>query len=879
MPASSIIVNGQPTRSPNVYSEVDASSMVTNGIGLTSLVLIGDAIGGKPASAFGSSELPLLSATTPDEVSSIFRSGDLRDAGLLSFKASNDAKIPSSPQRVLFYKTNDSTQSDITIKGISPAGLVDALKVTSIQYGAFANQIRLEIASGSTGGVKAIVRYEGVDAEVYDDVGSEAALSVGVEATAPFDSVESLSVRDSYLKANILSEVDADQYKYDQDVTAAERTASIIRLSEAAPYDLPITVFGITAANVPVKVDQTIAATSFGEAGQIEVASTDINLVTGVSVNEEFKGSVELGIVNGGVFAAKKTLTGRVSNYLPSTGAVLTLTAAADMAEVATITGRNQLGATITEDVIPTVAGATTVNLFSMVDSISFSSASSENVTVSYAGPTVLTVIASGSTLWGAGGTLGLKSLSDLPVSSRAAQKLRLVFDAAPAQAGILVVRGIAAGVEQAELINIAAAIGTIESSTQWTSISQVELLEASTGDTPNASTAPTFKVAVEALWLGFAGLTLADLVVNVAAVSGLSASTVREGSSAIAAAILDEADYVIAKNATQAISAISYDLVQALNSSTLVRAESEARVRPVNTAETLLSGGSDYGFDASGLPLTSTPTANFIGAFSHLRDLKNVVIVPLSEEESVHKELAQHCKFMEGAGRDERNGYVGLPSSLNKSQIKARIRSLNSRNVSAVAQDFKAFDELGILQSYGPVMLAVIAGAMQCGSPVGMPLTNKIINATEVLNTGDWSPSRSLEEMLEMSLMFARFNQERGIVWERSLTTWRQDSNAAFTEMSTNESVNVSTKLCRQSVENRIGDRAFAGLAGVLKALIASELQRQIDTGIIKSFAPSSITVQDAGDAFNVQYEIAPLEPVNFIKITAHIRRQPVSA
>lgn len=175
--------------------------------------------------------------------------------------------------------------------------------------------------------------------------------------------------------------------------------------------------------------------------------------------------------------------------------------------------------------------------------------------------------------------------------------------------------------------------------------------------------------------------------------------------------------------------------------------------------------------------------------------------------------------------------------------------------------------------------MLAVVAGAMQCGSPVGMPLTNKIINATEVLNTGDWSPSRSLEEMLEMGLMFARFNQERGIVWERSLTTWRQDSNAAFTEMSTNESVNVSTKLCRQSVENRIGDRAFAGLAGVLKALIASELQRQIDTGIIKSFAPRSISVQDAGDAFNVQYEIAPLEPVNFIKITAHIRRQPVSA
>jgi len=852
--------------------------MVTNGIGLTSLVLIGDAIGGKPASAFGSSELPLLSATTPDEVSSIFRSGDLRDAGLLSFKASNDAKVPSSPQRVLFYKTNDSTQASITLKGITPAGLADALTVTSIQYGAFTNQTRLEITNGSNGGVKAIVRYEGVDAEVYDNVGAEAALSVGVDDTAPFDSVESFGVRDSYLKASILSSVDANSYKYAADVTAAARAASIIRLSEAAPYDLPITIFGLTAANAPVKVDQTISAGGFGEAGQIEVANTDVNLVTAISINEEFKGNIELGVLDGGAFVVKKTLAGRVSNYLPSTGSVLTLTSAAAMSEVATITGRNQLGATITEDVLPTAAGASTVNLFSMVDSVSFSSASSQNVSVTYGG-TILTAIAQGSTLWGAGGTLGLKSLSSLPVSSRAAQKLRVIFDAAPAQTGVLVLRGIAAGVEQAERIDIAAAVGTVESSTEWTSLSQVELLEASSSDTPNADTLPTFKIAVEAIWLGFEGLSLADLVVNIGAVTGLSASTVREGSNSIPAAILDESDYVIAKNATQAISAISYDLVQALSNSTLVRAVSDARVRPVNTAETLLSGGSDYGFDANGLPQTSTPTANFLSAFASLRDLKNVVIVPLSEEESVHKELAQHCKFMEGAGRDERNGYVGLPSSLNKSQILSRIRTLNSRNVSAVAQDFKAFDEFGILQSYGPVMLAVIAGAMQCGSPVGMPLTNKIINATEVLNTGDWSPSRSLEEMLEMGLMFARFNQERGIVWERSLTTWRQDSNAAFTEMSTNESVNVSTKLCRQSVENRIGDRAFAGLAGVLKALIASELQRQIDTGIIKSFAPRSISVQDAGDAFNVQYEIAPLEPVNFIKITAHIRRQPVSA
>ena len=89
----------------------------------------------------------------------------------------------------------------------------------------------------------------------------------------------------------------------------------------------------------------------------------------------------------------------------------------------------------------------------------------------------------------------------------------------------------------------------------------------------------------------------------------------------------------------------------------------------------------------------------------------------------------------------------------------------------------------------------------------------------------------------------------------------------------------NVSTKIARQAVENRIGDRLFNGLAGVIKGLIAAELQRQIESGIIKSFAAKSISVKDIGDGFDVSYEIAPLEPVNFIRITAHIKRSPVSA
>ena len=861
MPASSIIVNGQTTRSPNVYSEVDASSMITNGVGLTSLVLIGNAIGGKPASAFALSEIPLLSATTPDEVSSIFRSGDLRDAGLLAFKASNDPKIPSSPQRVLFYKTNDSTQSTLQLKGTSPAGLADAMRVDSIQYGAFANQIQFEITNGTNGGIKAIARFNGVDDEVYDDIGNEPALSVLVKPTAPFDSLSDVQARADSIAGSLSQAVDLESYKFLADTTqvirnnqdASDAFTLQAVFSEDATYAVPVRFFGTDANDAP----QDAVLKSFFSGSLTDtygITTTDLKNLTGVSIDEEFKGTFKIQSVdsgNGNAVVDLLSVTGRVSNYLPANGSRLTLQSANNnSATVATIVGKNANGATISEDVLATTAGQLTVATFTVVDSITFASSSDEQITVK-AGASTHTIIASGTTSWGNGQTLGLVDLKSLPVSSSSsADKLKVRFGDLPAQAGFVILRGKVGSVDTAEKIAFTNATTMVQSTNAWTELSHIETLESIANDTPLTSVAPTITLEVEAFKVDYSDLSLADLVVNISSVSGLMATTVRDGSSSILASVLDQADTSVAKGASTKLYAVNYDLENALKSSSLVRGISGLRIRPSNRPNTLLAGGSDYGFNANGLPNTSTPTANFISAFSALQSVKNVVVVPLSTEDSVHQALATHCKLMEGTGRDERNGYVGLPSNLNKSQVKAKIRSINSRNISAVAQDVKAFDELGVLQSYNSTQLAVIAGAMQCGSAIGMPLTNKVLNATEVNNSGDWSPSRSTEELLEMSLMFAKFDQERGIIWERSLTTWRNDSNTAFTEMSTNESVNVSTKLCRQSVENRIGDRAFAGLSGVLKALIAGELQRQISDGIIKSFAPQSIVVQDLGDA-----------------------------
>ena len=863
MPASSIIVNGRTTRRPNVYSQIDASSMQTNGPGVYSLVLIGDAIGGKPASAFAPGELPFLTATTPDEVSSIFSGGDLREAGLLAFAASNDPKVPNSPSRILFYKTNNSTQASLNLKGISSVGLADVLSINSIDYSARANQISVAVEDGSTSGTLKLTVLNQNKTEVFDNVGAEAALRILVAADAPFSSID-LTAGDTALSGRSKLNIDLDDYA-PRDVAFASRIATHLNLSVAQVSDLSVEVFGQT--NAGAAATETI---TFTPAGSLDLALSIVNRVTGFKVLDEFKGTLELHNTTDDVIAS---VTGTIENHLDVASERLVFDGATT--GTAVIVGKLFNG-NVHQEEIDLASQSETLAAFTYVDSISFSAAQAGLVTIK--GKTsnlTFTSIAAGVTSWGAGFSFGLLDLSNRPFAGGG---LSLQLDNAAVSGGIIIIRGTdAAGAVLTERVTFNPGDTLINFAQNFKTISQAELAEFDGGDTPTTTDQTTAALSLEAFSLSYENRTLADLIVHLSAISGLTASAARDNANLIAANVLDNGAVQASSAAPALLFAFNYDVEQALSASELVFATSIKRVKPNKAVAKLLEGGSDYGFD-NGLAKTSSSPADFLAAYAALEDVKNVIIVPLSYEESVHIALGTHCRHMEGIGRDERNGHVALPLSLNKEQIKGRIRNLNNRNVSVVAQNIKAFNELGELKSFGSKMLAVIAGAMQAGSAIGMPLTSKIINIQDLGQSNDWAPSRSAEEMLEMGLMFARFDQERGYVWERSITSSREN-NAAFTELSTNESVNVSTKIARQAVENRIGDRLFNGLAGVIKGLIAAELQRQIESGIIKSFAAKSISVKDIGDGFDVSYEIAPLEPVNFIRITAHIKRSPVSA
>lgn len=169
MTSSSLFFDGKLIFKPGSYSIVDASGLATQGLGSSGIVaLLGTADGGKPSSIMTESS-EFLRVTRPGKETELFRSGDLYEAIPMLFQPANDTDIPGGAQLVIPMKVNNDTQSTVTFTN----GSGDSLIVTSADYGAFTNQISVEISSGTNQGKQIVVTLEDV-IQSGDDIGGDA---------------------------------------------------------------------------------------------------------------------------------------------------------------------------------------------------------------------------------------------------------------------------------------------------------------------------------------------------------------------------------------------------------------------------------------------------------------------------------------------------------------------------------------------------------------------------------------------------------------------------------------------------------------------------------------------------------------------------------
>jgi len=308
-------------------------------------------------------------------------------------------------------------------------------------------------------------------------------------------------------------------------------------------------------------------------------------------------------------------------------------------------------------------------------------------------------------------------------------------------------------------------------------------------------------------------------------------------------------------------------EIIGALSSSNLVSAE-----RATNGIRSVAQSSSPVPLTAmlSGGSSSSANLSNWTTALTNIESSDIQIIVPWSGDEDVHGEIKKHLRNSAIAGR-ERNAWIGADANESLTQLNTRAKSssMNDRNMALVGQSIKLIDPLGKTVTRDPMWLALMLACMQAGTPVATPLTRKYPDVVDVL--GQWDGNKDASEAIRKgvcSLCFGPF----GWRVERSVTTWLKDDNPIYSEVSANESINASVRDLRGALDIYIGDANRSMTANRIKSIVEARLNRQVLDGVIKAF--KDVVLEDLGDTLNVNYTVASVEPINFIRITASVAR-----
>jgi len=317
----------------------------------------------------------------------------------------------------------------------------------------------------------------------------------------------------------------------------------------------------------------------------------------------------------------------------------------------------------------------------------------------------------------------------------------------------------------------------------------------------------------------------------------------------------VDSIDQNIAATATHQFTAPSFLILEALSSSTLI---SSVTIDTSAGAAALAVGS----FSASGGGMGN----GFVyqNALASLENQNVQIVVLFTEDATSQSFLPAHLTASATAGY-ERQAYCAIASTESLVNVKTRAVSLNNAGIALTSQSIKLITPRGKTETKSAKYTALMLAAMQAGSDTGEPLTRKRPRIIETSQT--WDSYADIEQALKSgTLMISTDNLGPRV--ERSITTYLTDNNPVYCEISAYESILVSLRSLRSSLADQIGKPTRASQVPLITSRVQSSLTAQVRDGVIKAF--QNIQLEDLGDQIAISYEVAPVEPLNFITITA---------
>ena len=217
-----------------------------------------------------------------------------------------------------------------------------------------------------------------------------------------------------------------------------------------------------------------------------------------------------------------------------------------------------------------------------------------------------------------------------------------------------------------------------------------------------------------------------------------------------------------------------------------------------------------------------------------------------------------------------ERQAWGGAPKDKTITELYTGYSSLcNNASIALCGDEIQISDSKGKSVWREPMWFALMCASMQAGTSVATPLTNK---RPDILDSRQkWDPVLDVGTGISKGLCLLT-RDSLGWKIARSVTTYMEDDNPIYSEVSSWESAITSVRSLRASLDIQVGNPVYAGTAARLPTTVEGILDRQVSAGIIKAWR--NVVVEDAGDSFPIGYELATVEPLNFIPVTAAVVR-----
>lgn len=344
---------------------------------------------------------------------------------------------------------------------------------------------------------------------------------------------------------------------------------------------------------------------------------------------------------------------------------------------------------------------------------------------------------------------------------------------------------------------------------------------------------------------------TLGELVEYIGSIAGYSASLVNPYDASVSSSKLDAVSNADVKTSNYLLG-VNAGVQSALNQSTLVTAIVGGSV--TNFSETYLTGGA-----------TGAVPASWVTALDKVKKEFSDILVILSSSSSIHAEALSHIQQMEL--RNQRQLlFTGGALGETVEQVKSRALGLNSsRAVLAYPGMYHGSADTLLAPYFTAAMIAGRVAGVSPSEPITFDYFS-ILGLEGNLVEGD----PDIEKLVSAGVCVIEKVNGRGFRLVQGVTTYHGTNNILYKEISVRRAADNISSTIRKNLEDIfVGKKGTPATIADVSAQTRSMLEMLKVNGEINSY--SNISVSFIGTIVSVSYQVAPINPINYILITSH--------